>query len=51
MCKFYYEYAKNKLHPKLLFTNTDSLVYELREKMFMKFLIQIDICLILLIIQ
>ena len=30
MCKFYYEYAKNKLHPKLLFTNTDSLVYEIK---------------------
>ena len=30
MYKFYYEYVKNKLDPKLLFTNTDSLVYEIK---------------------
>ena len=30
MYKFYYEYIKNKLHPKLLFTDTNSLVYEIR---------------------
>ena len=30
MYKFYYEYIKNKLDAKLLFTDTNSLVYEIR---------------------
>ena len=32
MYKFYYEYVKNKCDAKLLFTDTDSLVYEIKEK-------------------
>ena len=30
MCKFHYEYVKNKFDAKLLFTGTDSLVYEIK---------------------
>ena len=30
MYKFYYDYIKNKLDAKLLFTDTSSLVYEIR---------------------
>ena len=29
MCEFYYKYIKRKYDTKLLFTNTDSLVYEI----------------------
>ena len=32
MYKFHYEYVKNKFHTKLLFIDTDSLVYEIKEK-------------------
>ena len=30
MCKFHYEYIKNKFDAKLLFTDTGSLVYEIK---------------------
>ena len=51
MYKFHYEYLKNKFDPKLLFTDIGSLIYEIKGENVMKCLIQINICLILVIIQ
>ena len=49
--EFHYKYIKSKFDAKLLFTYTDSLVYEIKQKMFMKIFIETKICLILVTIH
>ena len=51
MYEFHYDYIKNKYvnNSKILFT--DSLMYEIKTDMFMKILVRIKKCLILVIIQ
>ena len=54
MYKFHYHYVKSKYSNKsrLLFTNTASLMYEINKpKIFMKILVRIKKCLILVIIK
>ena len=53
MYKFHYDYGKNEYDnkSKLLFTDTDSLMYEIKLKISMKILAAIKKCLILVIIQ
>ena len=51
MFEFHYKYIKSKFDGNLLFTDTDSLVYEIKEKMFMKVFMNTKICLILVIIH
>ena len=44
---FHYDYVLKTFNSRLLFTNTDSLVYELEVVMFMNSILKITICLIL----
>ena len=47
MYNFHYKVTKKKFKAELLFTDTDSLTYEINQKMFMKNFLNINICLIL----
>ena len=50
--EFHYKYIKRKFSPYLLFTDTNSLVYEIEiKRMFMKIFMKIKICLIFVIIH
>ena len=47
MYNFHYKVTKKKFKAELLFTDTDSLTYEINQKMFMTNFLNINICLIL----
>ena len=49
--ELHYKYIKSKFDAKLLFTDTDSLVYEIKTDDFMKILMETKICLILVTIH
>ena len=53
MYKLHFDYIKNKYgnQSRLLFTDTDSLIYEIEPKMFMTVLVTIKKCLMLVIIH
>ena len=53
MNEFNHDYIKSKHgnNSRLLFTDTDSLMYEIKLKIFMKILVRIKKCLILEIVQ
>ena len=44
MYKFHYQYPKNIFDAKLLFTNTESLVYKSKKKMIMKNALKAESC-------
>ena len=52
MCQFHFDYIKSKYgnNSKLLFTYTDSLIYEIKTEDAMKILAPIEKCLIVVII-
>ena len=53
MCDFHNDYIKNKngSNSRLLFSDTDSLMYEIKTKIFMRILVRIKKCLMLVIFQ
>ena len=51
MHEFHYKHIKNKYNAKLLFTDTDSLVHEIKSDDVMKIFMRIKISLILVIIH
>ena len=51
MYEFHYKYIKSKSDVNLLSTDTDNLVYDLKQKMFLKIFIKTKTCLILVIIH
>ena len=51
MYEFHYKYIKNKFDAKLLFTDTDSLVYEIKTEDVYEDFFKIKTCLILVIIH
>ena len=48
---FHYNFIKKNFDAELLFTDTDSLTYEIKSEMFMKSFLSEKICLTLVIIQ
>ena len=51
MYEFHYKYIKSKFDAKLLFTDTDSLVYKIKTEDFYEDFYQEKLCLILVIIH
>ena len=51
MYEFYYNYIERKFNAKLMFTETDNLLYEIETNDVYKVFLKIRICLVLVIIQ